>query len=191
MRLVVGLDLSMTRTGIGVITETSKGPRISTGVAVSTGKRADTLISRHERLTKLGAEILHHCPGPGVLPSQTCLAVVEGTITGMGGSALDRNALWWFVVGGLLRREIPVAVVAPTSVKLAITGSGKADKAAVAASMKDMWPDLVIGSSDVADAAGLAHLGAVALGWDVKTLARHKAVKWSDWPEFGLEGDVA
>jgi hypothetical protein len=34
----------------------------------------------------------------------------------------------------------------------------------------------------VADALAAAHVGAVALGWNVPTLARHSDVKWSEFP---------
>lgn len=199
MRLIVGIDLSLQCTGIAILTETQMcGIKLTTGVIPSTGKRKDTLITRHDRLTTIGQEVLHYCPGPGTLPADTWLsvvgidqeevddafAVIEGTTPGQaGGSVVDRYALWWFVVGGLIRRGVPVAVVGPSSMKKAITGNGRADKAAVAGKIKDLYPDLVITSSDVADACGLAHLGAVALGWDVKALASHRQVKWTEWPE--------
>lgn len=174
---VVGLDLSMTCTGIGILTQTGQGVKVATGTVTSKGKRAASLVDRHARLTELGADILHHTRA-------ACLAVIEGPTPGVkGGSPIDRHALWWFVVGGLVRRGVPVAVVAPTSLKLAIAGSGRADKAAVAVALTRLWPDADVTSSDVSDAVGLAHLGAVALGWDVPTLERHRQVKWSDWPE--------
>jgi len=49
---------------------------------------------------------------------------------------------------------------------------------------------LVIGSDNEVDAVACAHLGAVALGWPVVTLARHRDVKWTEWPAF-LEQAVA
>jgi len=181
MPRVVGLDLSLTCTGIGILTQTRQGVKLSTGTATSTGKRAASLVDRHSRLTTLGADIMHHARGAD-------LAVIEGPTPGVkGGSPIDRHALWWFVVGGLIRREVPVAVVSPTALKLAIAGKGNADKAAVAVAVERLWPGADVTSSDVTDAVGLAHLGAVALGWDVPELERHRQVKWTDWPEFGVE----
>src|SRR5690606_35474122 len=114
MPRVVGLDLSLTCTGIGILTQTKQGVKLSTGTATSTGKRAASLVDRHSRLTTLGADIMHHARGVD-------LAVIEGPTPGVkGASPIDRHALWWFVVGGLIRREVPVAVVSPTALKPAI-----------------------------------------------------------------------
>ena len=181
MRRCVGLDLSLTCTGAAVITQRVSGDCVAnTTTVTSCGRRGDTLVDRHARLTTLGAEIVR-----SATPAD--LVVVEGPVTGTrGGSPLDRYALWWFVVGGLIRREVPVAVVAPASLKLAIAGSGRADKAAVAVALARLWPDVDVTSSDVSDAVGLAHLGAVHMGWPVTTLERHRQVKVA-WPIFGAE----
>jgi crossover junction endodeoxyribonuclease RuvC len=174
VRHVVGLDLSLTSSGIAIITETHRGLKIATSTVTSKGKRAASVVDRHARLTEIGAGVLHHA-------GQVELAVIEGPFSGPNGSAIDRHALWWFVVGGLIRREVPVAVVAPTSLKLAIAGKGTADKAALSGALARLWPDLVVGSADEADAAALAHLGAVWMGWPVTTLERHKQVR-AEWP---------
>jgi Holliday junction resolvasome RuvABC endonuclease subunit len=172
---VAGIDLSLTCTGIALCIETSRGTKMITDTVTSKGKRAASLVDRHARLTELGNAILHHA---GVCD----LAVIEvPAFSRLGGSPVDRHALWWFVVGGLIRREVPVAAIVPTSLKLAITGKGNCDKAAVAAAMVRLWPDTDVTSSDVSDAAGLAHLGAVWLGMDVPTLERHKTCK-AEWP---------
>jgi Holliday junction resolvasome RuvABC endonuclease subunit len=85
----------------------------------------------------------------------------------------------------LIRREVPIAVAGPGSAKKAITDNGRADKSLMSRYVTKLWPDLETANEHESDAAGLAHLGAVALGWDVSTLERHKAVKWTEWPEFG------
>jgi Holliday junction resolvasome RuvABC endonuclease subunit len=175
MRRVGGVDLSLTCTGVAVCVETSRGIKMVTSTVTSKGKRAASLVDRHERLTELGNDILHHA-------GMCDLVVIEGPFTGTkGGSPIDRHALFWFVAGGLIRREVATAVIAPTSLKLAIAGKGNADKAAVAVALARLWPDVDVTSSDVSDAAGLAHLGAVWLGMDVPTLERHKTVK-AEWP---------
>lgn len=179
MNMIVGLDLSLRCTGVGILTQTRQGVKLSTGTVTSTGKRDATLPQRHARLTELGRDILHHA-------GRAVLAVVEGPTPGVKGSPVDTYALHWFVYGGLIRRGVPVAVVSPPALKLAIAGSGKADKAAMAVAVTRVWPDTDVTSSDVSDAVGLAHLGAVALGWDVPSLERHRQVKWTEWPEFGV-----
>jgi len=187
VKRIAGLDLSLTCTGVAICVQTLRETKMATSAIKSTGRKDATLLDRHERLTALGQDIIHHA-------SLCDLVVIEGPFAGVrGGSPIDRHALFWFVAGALIRREVPVAVVAPTSLKLAIAGKGSADKAALSASLVKLWPDVDVTSSDVADAAGLAHLGAVALGWDVPTLERHKQVKWSEWPDSLDQalGDVA
>jgi Holliday junction resolvasome RuvABC endonuclease subunit len=180
MTRVVGLDLSLTCTGIAVCMENGRGVSMASRTVTSTGRRSATLPERHSRLTALGADIVHSA-------STADLVVVEGLFNAgaSAGALVDRAALFWFVVGALVRREVPVAVVAPSALKLAMTGSGKADKAALATALVRLWPETDVTSSDVSDAAGLAHLGAVALGMGVPVLERHRRVKWTEWPLFG------
>lgn len=176
---VVGIDFSLAKTGVAVASVSRGEVSMHTEVVESPGHVKDTLTQRHARLTKLSTDI-------GDLVGKPDLAVIEGPSYGsVGGGQFDRYAAWWFVVSRLLRREVPVAVVPPASLKLAIADSGRADKAAIASAITRMYPDVTVFSSDVSDAVGLAHLGCVRLGWPVKTLARHKAVR-CEWPEFGL-----
>ena len=141
------------------------------------------MVDRHARLTKHAADIVE-------VACMSDLAVIEGPSFGsVGGSQFDRYAAWWFVVSGLIRREVPVAVMSPKSLKLAIADSGNADKAAMASAITRMYPDITVFTSDTSDAMGLAHLGCVRLGWPVKTLERHRRVK-CEWPLHGID-DVA
>lgn len=183
---VAGVDLSLVCTGIALCIRTRDETTMVTSTVTSKGKRAALIPDRHARLSTLVADILRYV-------GTVDLAVIEGPFAGKGGSPIDRFGLWWSVVGGLVRREVPVAVVPPTSLKLAITGRGNADKAALSASLVRLWPEVEVTSSDVADAAGLAHLGAVWLGWPVHTLERHRTVKaeWPLFPDPRAVGDVA
>lgn len=174
---VVGIDFSMTKCGVAVATRHDTETLMHGDVVMSAGHLRDSIPDRHRRLTA-------HARGILDLALAADLAVIEGPSFGsLGGSQLDRYAGWWFVVGGLVRREVPVAVMSPSSVKLAIAGKGNADKAAVASAVTRLWPDVEIGSSDLSDAIALAHLGCVHLGWDVPTLERHRQVK-AAWPAF-------
>lgn len=182
MKRVVGLDLSLTKTGIGIIVSASRGTKLVTDTIGSTGKRADTLVSRHGRITTLSKEIMHHA-------AVADLVVIEGLFAGPNaGSLIDRAALFWHVAGGLIRREVPVAVIQPQAMKKGIVGRAgsakdKVDKVHVALAVAKLYPDADLGGNDSADAAALAHLGAVWLGLDVPTLAHHRAVV-AEWPEL-------
>lgn len=175
MKRIVGLDLSLTATGIAVVTKTDRGYRLTASTVTSKGRRDASVLERDARLRELEAGIVHHAVGAE-------LVVIEAPFSGVrGGSPIDRDGLHWIVYRALIARGVPLALIPPTSLKLAIAGAGNADKAAVSSAVTKMWPDLEIGSSDVADAAGLAHLGAVHWGWGVRTLERHKQVK-AEWP---------
>jgi len=177
MRWVCGIDLSLTSTGVGIIVRHADGDcHAAAETVTSKGKRAASLRDRDDRIVTLIKDVVHHA-------SVAELVVIEGLFGGhAAGSMLDRSGAWWFVVNALHRRNIPVAVIAASSAKLAIGGHGRADKAVMGASLTRLWPDVLVKNEDESDALAFAHLGAVALGWDVVTLERHKSVKWQDWP---------
>jgi crossover junction endodeoxyribonuclease RuvC len=180
MNHVSGVDFSLVACGVANVTAAGE---MVTHVVKSAGKRADSLVDRHQRLTHHAAQIVEAV-------GYADLAVIEGPSFGsVGGAQFDRYAGWWFVVSRLIEREVPVAVMPPASLKLAIADHGRADKAAMASAITRMYPDITVFSSDISDAMGLAHLGAVRLGWPVKTLERHRKAKCM-WPLFGID-DVA
>lgn len=192
-RRVVGLDLSLTSAGVAIVTETSRGLILNAEVFRSQltksgrtpkGAKRETVTDRYARLRDHSAAIIHHA-------ATADLVVLEGLVTGPGGGVQDRIALWWIVAGAMIRRDVPLAVVSPSAWKKALTGKGTADKVEVALVMAKLWPDTDLGNNDTSDAAALAHLGAVALGWPVETRESHRHVVWTDWPEFVIEGAVA
>jgi Holliday junction resolvasome RuvABC endonuclease subunit len=196
MRRCVGLDLDLAKCGIGVITyRPDRGDCLVTSTRVTSpmrktgppnlkGKPTETLIDRHARIVDIANQACH-------MALSADLVVIENKFAGSpGGKSIDRHGAYWWVVGRCLRKDIPVVEVAPTSVKLAIAADGRADKAKVAGALGRLWPAFTIGSEDEADAVGLAHLGAVYLGWPVTTLERHRQVKAS-WPDLALGIEVA
>lgn len=183
MSRVCGLDLSLTCCGVAICVDHAGGTAMMAETVTSKGARHASLVDRYERLALLSKTVLGLTAGAD-------LAVIEGAFSSVrGASPIDRFGLFWAVAGTLIRREIPVAVIAPTSLKLAIAGKGNADKAALAIAVERLWPGLDVSSSDVSDAAGLAHLGAVRLGMDVPTLERHRTCK-AEWPD-GLGCEAA
>lgn len=192
MNRLVGIDLSLTSAGVAVVTETDRGIKLNTEIFKSqpirtgppgkNGKPSETLRDRYTRMRDHSATVIHNA-------ATADFVVIEGLINAPGGGIQDRTALWWIVVGALMRRDVPVAVASPTAMKRVIVGprpkgSGPVDKVEVALAVQKLWPDSTLGNNDTADAAGLAHCGAVALGWPVETLERHKTMVWTNWPEF-------
>lgn len=195
MPRVVGIDLSLTATGIATITQRVDRPPIvsvvefktaltKTGPARGRAKTSETLRDRVTRSRSIAADVCHTA-----LTAE--LVVIEGLFTGPNaGKLIDRASTWMRIIDRCIAADVPLAVVSPAALKLPITGSGRSDKAAMASALIRLWPDLVIGSDNEVDAVACAHLGAVALGWPVVTLARHRDVKWTEWPVF-LEQAVA
>lgn len=212
MPRVVGLDLALTKSGVGIITRRADGSTVASGAGIKherpigKAKRAaaglppdPTLAERRTAFVGAARDLHHYAAGAE-------LVVVYDVPTGVksaGAARVDIPAAWWAVVGPLVRAGAPVATVLDGSVRKAITGKGQhgsreANKVATALAVRDLYPDVEIASDDAADALAAAHLGAVALGWSVPTLARHRDVKWSEWPDLpdpaehgGAEGEVA
>lgn len=194
---VVGIDLSLTSTGIGIVVRSADGRcRIASSSVKTTlvksgtrlvqgrgrkpadqiGAAKETLADRVTRQREITREVCHFA-------TVADLVVIEGMIGGVrAGKPVDRDATWMRIVDRVVTAGIPIGVVTPQVIKKAMTDNGAADKAAVAGALVGLYPDLIINNSDEADAMGAAHLGAVLLGWDVKTLARHRDLKWTEHP---------
>jgi Holliday junction resolvasome RuvABC endonuclease subunit len=95
------------------------------------------------------------------------------------------------VVQELHIRDAPVATCAPTTRAKLAAGSGKADKAVVAASVQRQWPDLRAANNDEFDAVALAHAGALWLAWPVPSFVYQRdslnAITWPALPEDNKE----
>lgn len=183
---VVGIDVSLTSTGIAHL-HIAGGMVIASTVAVlSKGHRGDTLAQRHARMRDIRGQISDWLYGTRESPT---LTVIEGPSYGStGGSAWDRAGLWWRVAGMAMACG-PVAVVAPTTRAKWATGKGNADKAAVAAAMARYAPAVDITNSDEADALALAYMGAQKIGWiNASGAAQYKVLDSVTWPEIpGVE----
>lgn len=116
---VVGIDLSLTSTGLALADGTTHTIRTGPG---------DHLADQHNRLRHIVDEI-ERLTGAGYYLAPS-LAVVEGPSYGSSGAGTwDRAGLWWLLIDHLLTRAVPVAVVPPAVLKRYATGRGKATKA--------------------------------------------------------------
>src|SRR5699024_10632772 len=113
------------------------------------------------------------------------LVVVEGPSYGsseQSRSFWDRAGHWHLIAAALTRRGCLVAVASPYTVKKWATGSGTADKVAVALAMARLFPDVDLANSDEADALACAQLGAHRLGWHNSSATRSKNLDKVAWP---------
>lgn len=172
---VVGLDISLTGTGIATPT---------TADTITPGGRRGIERIQYIRDCILG-DLLDHEPD---------LVVIEGPSYGsQGGQAHDRAGLWWAV--RLLCVEaypVPVAVVPPATLKRYATGRGNADKAAMAvAAYKRLGRELADDNRVDAlwlRAAGMDHLGHPLAPMPATHRAALDRVAWPDVPESPAGG---
>jgi crossover junction endodeoxyribonuclease RuvC len=171
--LIVGLDLSLTGTGM------SDGD--TTWLIRSSGKKDDDLPKRQARLRKLRAQVITRCDGAG-------LVVIEGPSYGTSsGHMHDRSGLWWLVVQALAYRNITVVEVAPATLKKYATGKGNGPKGAVIEAAARRLPDIETGGDDNrADALWLHAMGRDHLtGLYVVPESHRIALKSVRWPVMG------
>lgn len=181
--IVVGLDLSLTSTGIARVCTDHR--RVESVERVTSKGNADaSLNDRHSRLHNLRRDI-------GLKCADADLVVVEGPSYGSKtGSQHDRSGLWWIVVDWLINDleqdgwGKTVVEVPPSTRMRYATGKGNAAKDAVLASVVRRYADVDVTGNDEADALILAAMGARHLGAPIddplpKThLAAMDAVRW-------------
>lgn len=174
---VLGIDPSLTSTGLAVIESHHNVAACLTGYSKSTGRRADAIAAIDRRIQHIADVVMNWLPAD--------LAVIEGpSIGSFGGSPWDRAGLWWRIVHRLLAAEVPVAVCPPKTRAKWATNNGSASKAQVAVAVSRLWPQCPAEVDDEWDALAFATIGAQHLGLPVPTRAHHTAqLAKVAWPE--------
>jgi crossover junction endodeoxyribonuclease RuvC len=162
---VVGVDLSLTRTGVA-----------SCDAAVSiesTGRKDATLPQRQQRLRHLRQLVIAACERGG----EPDLIVIEGPSYSSKNAASqhDRSGLWWLLIDAFTIRGWRAIEVAPSTRMKYATGKGMVSKDVVLASaIKRLSIDVT--NNDEADAAWLCALGHELLGSPIVDLPQdHRA----------------
>lgn len=175
--IVAGVDPSITGTGIAVIGAQRQCPPMTCRVRT---KPSDG--TKLERMRHVVAET--HS-----LVADADLVVIEGlSLASHGDATRDLAGLWWMLADAITRperlRPAPrLAVVAPSTLKLWVTGSGRAEKREVREHITRRFALTEKISADEADALGLAAMGlhhAGGLPWS-PTLAQVRAIATPDW----------
>lgn len=154
-RPVVGLDLSLTSTGIAVH---GAGIPDWAGTIKSKGAKTDTWEMRRKRLDGIVSRVIPPIPQGALVAME---APSYGSTTG---SAHDRSGLWWMVFDVLTVQGYAVIPVAPTVRAKYATGKGNAGKDAVLAAAVRRYPGIEIDDNNVADAVVLMAIGCRLLG---------------------------
>lgn len=177
---VIGLDLSLTSTGIAVI---ENGVIVDTHNVKSSGKKGDGYPEFMERIYNLNSSLSFLLSNLGLYDAD--LVVIEAPSHGSKfGNPHERAGLWWKTYERCWASSIPVATVAPTTRAKYITGSGKADKKEVLDAARATYGASNIPNHDIADAVGLAAMASRAMGFPVEAdvtdaqLSAFNAVKW-------------
>jgi crossover junction endodeoxyribonuclease RuvC len=175
---VIGLDLSLTGTGVAAITVDTAA--LTTAVHSSPPPAADTHAAHTARHRQLVDGIVNQ-----VVAADPVLVVIEGlqfSVRMRDSSLTRRGFCWWAVVEGLCAAGAPLLEVTPQQIKLFATGKGNASKSEVVGAYAKSWPDAPMGRNveDRADAAAAAALGAAYVGVSglpqSMTVARQKLI---------------
>lgn len=150
---VVGLDLSLTSSGICVIS----GQDVRLAHCGRKGKRNETWSQRSARISSLCEQVISYVE-PGSYIN------VEGPSYGsVSSSTWDRAGLWHAVVGAALAKNCSIAVTPPVNAKLWLAGHTGAGKAFMIHCAREM-SGLDITVDDEADAYALAMMACHKLG---------------------------
>lgn len=158
MTTVIGLDLSLTSTGVALV-HNGVLDRQQVFSIKTTGKKGDNLAKRASRLNNIAHQLTTFLSDDYV-----DLVVIESPSFGsQHGSAHDRSGLWWLVVNHLWTAEVPVAMVSPQGRAKWATGKGNSKKPEVYAAAKARYGE-IFKCDDEADATLLAGIGTWHLG---------------------------
>jgi len=162
MTSVIGIDLSLTSTGLARITTDTAGMWLAETSCRPSKPTGANLAARDARIRGIRDDVV-----TWTVPCR--LAVIEAPIpSGHGAGTFERAWLWGMVVSALIARRVPVIAVPPATRAKFTAASGGADKAAVALAAGRMWPEWTPGVShgvnDQADALALASIGVVLAG---------------------------
>lgn len=174
--IVIGVDLSMTSTGLARI-DTERG-EVAVATITTKPPKMSTLLTRDTRLEKIENAIWSWS-------LSAYLVVIEGpAFSSTMGSAHDRSGLWWRVVAHQINAGRKVVEVPPTSRIKYATGKGNASKDAVLAAVVRRYSWVETANNDEADSLVLAAMGARSLGFPIEEslskehLAAMDKMKW-------------
>lgn len=168
---VVGLDLSLTSTGIA--RTLADGERFAlVHTITSSGCKTDTWEQRHRRLGRIAVDVAE------CVPQRTLVMLEAPSYASATGSQHDRSGLWWMTYTKLSWIEDVTIVPVPPAVRAKYaTGKGNASKDAVLAAAVRRYPDIDVSSNDIADAVILMAIGCRLLGHPIDDMpAAHLTV---------------
>lgn len=172
---VIGLDLSLTATGVAIIDDGTITVR-----TITSNPTGDSVDDRVRRLDKIERAVMECMTGA----SEIDLIVIEGPSFGQMRQSGEhvRAGFWWRIVS-ICTDTAPVIEVPPATLKKYATGKGNAAKDAVLLATARRFPDVDLRDNNQADALWLAAMGARHLGQPVDDVPQLNqtamaAVRW-------------
>lgn len=160
--IIAGIDPSLTSTGVAIVRSPE---RVETARVTSKPPTpgTETVRSRFERMERLAGDVLE-------LVASADLVGIESPAYGMrnAGKVHDRSGMWWWIVGQLAARGVPVVEVSPTSRMMYATGTGNAGKDLVLVTAAAIYKQAEITGNDVADAVVIAAIVARLAGQPIE-----------------------
>ena len=152
---ILGIDPSLTSTGIAIITDTT-APHVET---YGRGPAGQDPTARYHRLHHTAHRVAQ------LLVQPTDLVIIERpAYDSRTGSQHDRSGLWWMIIQSCVYAGVRVVEVSPSTVKKYATGNGKPGKEEVLAAVVRRYPDAPVSNNNEADALVLALIGARLIG---------------------------
>ena len=173
-RISIGLDLSLSASGVASIIDGDDQPRLAVCTVPSAAANA-TVEEELIRMTRMAGKVITVIRAIA-LPTDDVVFNIEGPIVGMiGGKSDERAGLRWIIALNL-RPLGRLMFSPPASVKQYWTGSGAADKKTMMHFAALRYPGIALLDNNAVDALALAHMGATHLGFDLTP--RTPAVNW-------------
>ncbi len=164
---VVGLDLSLTSTGVARTLVGTTETVVEVRTVKSSGTKTDSWEQRHRRLYGLVGDIAH------TVPRRALVMLEAPAYSRTTGSQHDRSGLWWMVYSELtIAYGLTVMPIGPTVRAKYATGKGNASKDTVLAAAVRRYPDIDITGNDTADAVILMAIGCRLLGTPIDDMPK-------------------
>lgn len=188
--IAVGIDPSLTSTGVAVLVDGQPNHWSRHGRA---GHNGASYQSRSRRIRKVVADVtraVQSCGQPDLIIMEEHPYAVR-----VSASEFDRSGLWHGIYGNLDAHNLPIAIVGNMTAKVWVTGTGKAGKADITATV-NLWyadhlpePLNAKEDNDIADAFGYAAMAAYHLGDPLpfEPKPRHTTgLEKVQWPAIGV-----
>ena len=177
-KIIAGLDLSLTGTGYTVMR--SNGEILGRGV-IKSKPQGKLPLDEIKRINGIVVEIRDRLtkslPVSSVNDVKLDLVVIEGlAFMAKGTSLVQLGGLNYLLRMDFLHAQVPFVIVAPSSLKKFVTGSGKGDKELIMMTIFKKY-GFEAKDNNEADSFALAAIGASLLGYPlVKTLKPQEEV---------------